>query len=320
MTPTNDTQLRVIDSHTAGEPTRVVVEGAPLPKDADMGQLRAFLHGQADWVRRSLTLEPRGAPWMVGALLAPPSQPGCDAGVVFFNNTGYLGMCGHGLIGVVSTLKHLRRVEAGDLRIETPVGEVAARLHADGSVSFENVLSHRSEAGVTIDVPGVGPVTGDIAYGGNWFFLTQVESLDRATLDQHLDLATRIKRSLTEQGVRGGQGAEIDHIELFAAPPDGSGSRTRNLVLCPGGEYDRSPCGTGTSAKVACLAADGKLSPGELWSQESILGGCFTASYRTAEGGVIPCVRGRAYVTAETTIRFNPEDPLDRGLPTAAPR
>lgn len=320
MTPPLNSSLRVVDSHTAGEPTRVVIAGAPLPPEADMTQLAAALRQDADWVRASLTLEPRGAPWMVGAVLAPSIRADCVAGVVFFNNAGYLGMCGHGLIGVVTTLAQLGKVEPGELNLETPVGVVTATLHEDKSVSFENVLSYRLASSVAVDVPGLGVVHGDIAYGGNWFFLTSVPQLQPERIPQYMERTLLIKQALADQGLKGDQGAEIDHVELFSPPSAHGAADAKNFVLCPGGEYDRSPCGTGTSAKVACLAADKKLGPGEQWIQESILGGCFEATYREADGGVIPTIRGRAFVTAETTILFDREDPLAGGLSTFPPR
>jgi len=233
--------------------------------------------------------------------------------VIFFNNTGYIDMCGHGLIGVVKTLAYLDRIKPGSHRFETPVGVITAELNADGSVSFENVVSYRLEKDVSIDVPGIGKVTGDIAYGGNWFFLTAVEHLDPAMIDEYSQRTKTILHELRNQSVRESQD-ETMHVELIGPPSDPSKANARNFVLCPGGHYDRSPCGTGTSAKVACLAADGRLAPGETWRQESILGGVFEASYRHTDAGIIPTISGRAFITGETTVVLDPEDTFRFGL------
>ena len=305
--------LRVIDSHTAGEPTRVVIEGVPPIGTGDMHSRRESLASHADWVRTSLILEPRGAPWMVGVVLQEPVDPSCAAGVIFFNNTGYIDMCGHGLIGVVKTLAYLDRIEPGSHRFETPVGVITAELNADGSVSFENVVSYRLEKDVSIDVPGIGKVTGDIAYGGNWFFLTAVEHLDPAMIDEYSQRTKTILHELRNQSVRESQD-ETMHVELIGPPSDPSKANARSFVLCPGGHYDRSPCGTGTSAKVACLAADDRLAPGETWRQESILGGVFEASYRHTDAGIIPTISGRAFITGEITVVLDPEDSLQYGI------
>jgi 4-hydroxyproline epimerase len=311
--------IRVIDSHTGGEPTRVVVEGAPDLGRGDMASRRATLREQFDWLRTALVTEPRGAEWMVGAVLQPPADPASAAGVVFFNNVGYLGMCGHGLIGVVTTLNYLGRIDAGEVRIETPVGLVTARLEADGAVSFDNVPSFRRRKDVTIDVPGFGPLTGDVAYGGNWFFLAPLdEAWMRSSIERLTDLAERVRQGIVAAGVSGDGGAEIDHIEFFGAASHPAKADSRSFVLCPGGHYDRSPCGTGTSAKVACLAADGKLAPGAVWRQESLIGSVFRASYRAGgnEGVVIPTISGHAYVTADVQMIIDPNDPFCTGIPS----
>jgi len=293
--------IEYIDSHTEGEPTRTVVQGAPDLGDGSMQQRRAILQAEHDWLRTSLIHEPRGADWLVGALLQKPIGSQSTAGIIFFNNTGYLGMCGHGLIGVVQTLAHLGRIEPGRHSFETPAGDVTAELHEDNSVSFTNVLSYRYRSEVALDVPQRGTVTGDIAYGGNWFFLTPTSlPIDRGNLSELLRQASAIRQALTEQRVTGRDDAVIDHIELFGKPSDTMLADSRNFVLCPGGEYDRSPCGTGTSAKVACLAADNKLAPNAVWRQESISDGVFQATYQNADGGVLPTITGRAFVLAES--------------------
>ncbi|HSX62326.1 MAG TPA: proline racemase family protein, partial [Tahibacter sp.] len=268
MSPT-----RVIDSHTGGEPTRVVVAGGPDFAGRDPAAARDWLQREQDHWRRAIACEPRGSDVLVGAYLLEPTRADCVAGVVFFNNVGYLGMCGHGCIGVVETLRHLGRIAAGTFRFETPVGVVEAELGADGRVTIANVPSYRHAARVPLDVPGYGRVHGDIAWGGNWFFLVDDHGLaiDRANIDALMACTVAIRRALERDGIRGADDGEIDHVELVAASPD-DGVDARNFVLCPGLAYDRSPCGTGTSAKLACLAADGMLEPGSVWRQQSVVG------------------------------------------------
>jgi len=265
-------RVQVIDSHTGGEPTRVVVSGGPeLGGGSVTERLKAFCE-EHDRFRSAVVNEPRGSDVMVGALLCEPADSSCAAGVLFFNNVGPLQMCGHGTIGLVVTLAHLGRLQPGEHRIETCVGVVTATLHADGSVSVANVPSYRKAKGVTVDVPGIGKITGDVAWGGNWFFLVEQhgQTLDRANVEKLTDFTWRIRQSVNAQGY-----PEVDHVELFG-PPQTKGAHSRNFVLCPGKAYDRSPCGTGTSAKLTCLADDGKLLEGEAWVQESILGSKFT--------------------------------------------
>lgn len=308
--------IRVVDSHTEGEPTRVVVDGWPQPAGATMAERRDDLRARFDHLRRAVVCEPRGHDAIVGALLTPPVSSDSVAGIIFFNNGTYLGMCGHGLIGVVRTLEHLGRVRRGVSRYDTPVGTVSAELAADGSVTIENVASHCYATDVAVDVPGIGRVVGDIAYGGNWFFLTHV---DQATVDlEHARDLTRLTQSIQDAlraaGITGGNGADIDHIEL-SAPPSRPDADARNFVLCSGGEYDRSPCGTGTSAVMAARHRRGELALGEHWRQESVAGSLFTGWLTAGPDGVlVPHVRGTAFVTGEATLRFDPNDPFRGGL------
>jgi 4-hydroxyproline epimerase len=313
-------QIAVIDSHTAGEPTRVVLSGAPALRGDSLAEQRADFARHHDAFRSAVACEPRGSDTMVGALLVEPRTPGCVAGMIFFNNVGMLGMCGHGTIGVVATLAHLGRLGPGRHRLDTPVGPVETELHADGHVTVFNVASWRHASAVTLDVPGVGPVTGDVAWGGNWFFLvdaTQFKpapTLALANVEALTDLTWRIRGALTARGVTGEGGAEIDHIELFAPSPTAD---SRNFVLCPGKAYDRSPCGTGTSAKLACLAADGHLAPGATWVQESVIGSRFEGRWAPAEGEagrILPAIRGRAWITAEATLLLAHDDPFRDGI------
>ena len=308
--------MRVIDSHTEGEPTRVIVEGGPDLGNGGMRERIERFASEFDHVRRHVILEPRGSDALVGALLCEPTQTDCAAGVLFFNNRGYLGMCGHGSIGVAVTLAHLGRIGPGVAKLETPVGVVAVDLVDDNTVTVENVASYRHAKDVSVDVPDVGRVTGDIAWGGNWFFLVKDAPcpLDLEHERELTGTALRIQAALRDQGITGDGDGEIDHVEFFSAPR-GAAADSRNFVLCPGGAYDRSPCGTGTSAKLACLAADGQLGPGEEWVQESVIGSRFRARYRLGDdGAVIPSVTGRAFICAETTLVRQPGDPFAGGI------
>jgi 4-hydroxyproline epimerase len=307
--------IHCIDSHTGGEPTRVVLSGFPDLPDLPLAQAVHELRSRHDHYRRATVCEPRGSDVVVGAVLLPPRTRGALASVIFFNNVGYLGMCGHGTIGLLATLEYLGRVTPGSYALDTPVGTVQVELLGKGAVRIENVPAYRHLAGVVLDVPGHGIVRGDVAWGGNWFFLCDAGPLtmDVQSVESLTDRAWAIRQALTAAGVTGRDGAEIDHIELMGLAVDGAHDG-RNFVLCPGRAYDRSPCGTGTSAKLACLAADGKLAPGTLWRQESVLGSVFEASYRMRDGELIPTIQGQAHVCAETRLLVDPADPYAWGI------
>ena len=312
--------LNIIDSHTGGEPTRLVVSGGPDLGGGTLAQrLDVFRTRFDDW-RAGTVTEPRGSDVVVGALLCEPDDRTCAAGVIFFNNVGYLGMCGHGTIGLVVSLAHLGRIGPGRHRIETPVGVVEATLNDDGSVAVRNVPAYRYREAVRVEVPGYGALTGDIGWGGNWFFLIadHGRSLHASDIAGLTAFSSAIRDALIAQHITGADGALIDHIELFG-PGSRDGLDSRSFVLCPGNAYDRSPCGTGTSAKVACLAADGKLAEGEVWRQESIIGSVFEASYVHADDGVavIPTITGHAYITAQGQLCFDERDPFAWGIRTA---
>ncbi len=334
-------RIRVIDSHTGGEPTRLVLDGFPDLGQGSMAERRQRLAEQHDAWRAATVLEPRGSDVLVGALLCEPVDPEACAGVIFFNNTGYLGMCGHGTIGLMVSLAHLGRIGPGTHRIETPVGTVEATLHDDHSVSVRNVPAYRYRKAVGVAVPGHGTVIGDIAWGGNWFFLISDHGLRVASdnLEALTAYAVAVQRALEDQGIRGEDGGLIDHIELFADPEGArpgaaseeqprhpgpartdSPSRrvdSRNFVLCPGKAYDRSPCGTGTSAKLACLAADGALRPGETWRQASVIGSQFEGHYHWLAqpgGAIVPTIRGHAHLSAEAILLLDDADPFAWGI------
>jgi 4-hydroxyproline epimerase len=293
----------------------LVLEGFPDLSAFPLPQRVSVLREKHDHFRAAVATEPRASDVMVGALLMPPVEAGSVGSVIYFNNVGYLGMCGHGTIGVIATLQHLGKISAGVHRLDTPVGTVSCTLHADGRVSIENILSYRYRNGVQVEVDGFGSVIGDIAWGGNWFFLVDAgdRKLDLSNIDALLKFSSAIRLALLNAKITGRDGAEIDHIELFGAPSSGS-LDSRNFVLCPGNAYDRSSCGTGTSAKLACLADDGKLAEGETWRQESIVGSVFEGSYRVAEGGIIPTIAGQAFVCGEGTLLMNPADPFCWGI------
>jgi 4-hydroxyproline epimerase len=307
--------MKIFDSHTEGEPTRLVVEGGPDLGSGPLSERRRVFAERFDHVRRFSLNEPRGFEAMVGALLCKPVDPSCAAGLIFYNNGGYLGMCGHGAIGAVVTLAYMGRIGPGVHRIETPVGVVTATLQGRNTVTIENVPAYVHSSGVTVGVDGMGEVKGDVAWGGNWFFLTDNAPcpLDYVSVPRLTAAAKAVRAALLREGVTGADGAEIDHIEFFQ--PGTKGANSRNFVLCPGDAYDRSPCGTGTSAKLACLASHGVLKPGETWIQESIIGSRFAGAYAPGEGGrVHPSITGRAWVTAEATLILDRDDPFPNGI------
>lgn len=312
MTPPGVHRIRILDSHTGGEPTRLVLEGGPDLGGGPLAERVARFRGEFDHFRSAIVNEPRGSDVVVGALLVEPHAPDCDVGVIFFNNVGPLGMCGHGTIGLVVSLAYLGRVQPGVVRVDTPVGVVAATLHADGSVSVDNVPSYRKAAGVAVEVPGIGRVRGDVAWGGNWFFLVEEhgQRLALANVAMLTDYTSRVRAAVNAQGF-----PAVDHVELFAPSPT-VGAHSRNFVLCPGGAYDRSPCGTGTSAKLACLAADGKLAEGAQWVQESIVGSVFRGRYRRDgdSGKILPTITGTAHVCGEGVLLLDPTDPFRWGI------
>jgi 4-hydroxyproline epimerase len=308
-------RIHVIDSHTGGEPTRVVLAGGPDLGEGSVAERLDRFRSDFDHFRSAIVNEPRGSDAVVGALICKPVDPDCCAGVIFFNNVGYLGMCGHGTIGLGATLSYTGRIRPGLHRIETPVGIVGLELHPDGAVTVSNVASRRIAKDVTVSVEGIGTVTGDIAWGGNWFFLTHDRPCDveLANLEELTEYTWRIREALNHQGITGENGQEIDHIEVFG-PGVVIGAQSKNFVLCPGKSYDRSPCGTGTSAKLACLFSDGKLREGEVWRQESIIGSVFEGSVSITGGQIIPRIKGSAYISGDSYLILQEEDPFCWGI------
>ena len=308
-------RIRYVDSHTGGEPTRLVLEGFPDLTALPLRERVKALREQHDRYRAAIVTEPRASDVVVGGVLMPPVNEGSAASVIYFNNAGYLGMCGHGTIGVIATLQYLGKISEGTHRLDTPVGTVTCTLGAQGRVSLQNVVSYRYRQGVGVEVEGVGRVTGDIAWGGNWFFLVDAHdrTLDLAEVGPLTEFTSAVRRSLAREGVTGRDNGEIDHIELFGKPSRDDYD-CRNFVLCPGLAYDRSPCGTGTSARLACLAADGELAEGAIWKQESIVGSVFEGSYRKVDGGIVPTITGQAFVCAEGAAVLDPTDPFCWGI------
>jgi 4-hydroxyproline epimerase len=315
MNSSQSRRVRVIDSHTGGEPTRLVVGGGPDLGNGSLADGLQRFRSEHDDFRSAVVNEPRGSDVMVGALLCDPVDSVSAAGVIFFNNVGYLGMCGHGTIGLVATLAFMKRIEPGEHRIETPVGTVSAVLHANGEVTVNNVESYRLAANVGVEVPGYGKVLGDVAWGGNWFFLVKDHHLDLslAHVEELTDFTWAIRQALRQKGITGAANQEIDHIELFA-PSLVPSVDSKNFVLCPGKAYDRSPCGTGTSAKLACLYADGRIREGQVWKQESIVGSVFEGTISVRGGKVYPSIKGAAFVNAEAELVLDSHDPFCMGI------
>jgi len=305
--------IRVIDSHTGGEPTRLVLDGGPELGAGPLSDRLQRFRESFDAYRSAIVNEPRGSESLVGALLVRPHLADCDFGVIFFNNVGFLGMCVHGTMGLIASLAHANELGAGAVRIDTPVGAVECEMQEDGRISVANVVSFRAARRITVNVPGIGPVIGDVAWGGNWFFLISEHEqiIDLKHIDALTDFTWRVRTAINGQGY-----PLVDHVELFSSSVR-RGTDSRNFVLCPGKAYDRSPCGTGTCAKLACLAADGKLAEGETWVQESVIGSTFTGRYRwrdRAKGEIVPTITGTAHVTGDAVLRLDPADPFCWGI------
>ena len=325
-------RISFLDSHTGGEPTRLIEDAASL--DLGSGSVAdklSRLKTNHDTFRSQVLNEPRGSDVLVGALLVPPSDLSCQFGVIFFNNVGYLSMCGHGTIGVIVSLSYLGRITPGSYKIETPVGIVEATLHPNdfprllgegreawvrsdypNRVSVRNIPAYRHLKQVAVEIDG-RTIHGDVAWGGNWFFLIHDHGLNvnLQNLDQLTDFAWRVREAYTLMGIVGADGHEVDHVELFTDTPDAD---SKSFVLCPGKAYDRSPCGTGTSAKLACLSADGKLAEGQIWKQQSVIGSIFEGQIQIQNGSIIPTITGEAWVMAEGELLIDERDPFKDGI------
>lgn len=310
-------KIHFVDTHTGGEATRVLFDSKIDLGPGDMMQRREIFRNRFDHFRRGLVCEPRGSDVIVGALLTEPVADRSCWGVIFFNNLGFLGMCGHGMIGVAVAMQYLGRIQGGEHWVDTPVGSVSFELFEDNRVALQNVTSFRYRQQVPVALSDGQTVHGDIAWGGNWFFICEDHglSLQLSELARLEQKAWQIRQALNRLGICGLNGAEIDHIELIGPPSDTRIADSKNFVLCPGGVFDRSPCGTGTSAKLACLAADGKLAPGQVYRQESMINSVFEASYRLeADGKILPTICGSAYVISEGHQIFDSRDPFCFGF------
>lgn len=331
--------VHVVDSHTAGEPTRVVTGGLPNVPGATMADKRAFLRQHCDALRSGLVCEPRGHDAIVAAYLLPPCDPTAHAGVVFANDVGYLGMCGHGAIGVATTLLAMGMVAPAsadgdtEIRLDTPVGtvvaQVAVRDGRPGAVRLRNVPSFLHARDVEVPVEGIGRVTVDVAWGGNWFAILPEDELGVAVeperLPALLERTMAVREALIRHDVFGfdpatGAPQEIDHVEVYRVlrHPDARVA-TRTMTLCPGRAYDRSPCGTGTSAKIATLHARGEIAPGDVFVNQSVIGTEFRARILAVDRDgdrtlVTPEIEGQAWITGLQQLVFDPTDPLKSGL------
>ncbi len=326
-------RIPFLDSHTGGEPTRLI---ETPPFDLGTGSVAdklSKLKKDHDDFRTTVLNEPRGSDVLVGALLVLPNDPTCQFGVIFFNNVGYLGMCGHGTIGLIASLAYLGKVKPGVIRVETPVGVVEATLHDSplllgapfgdnkgsgvrseypNKVSVKNIPAYRHLTHIPVTI-NEKTIHGDVAWGGNWFFLCHDHGMEvnMSNLETLTEFAWRVREQLTANGITGANGAEIDHIELFASTPEAD---SKSFVLCPGKAYDRSPCGTGTSAKLACLYSDGKLKVGQVWKQQSVVGSIFEGSIQLDGDKIIPTITGEAWVMAEGVILVDERDPFATGI------
>jgi 4-hydroxyproline epimerase len=310
--PMSDISLvKILDSHAGGAPTRLMLSGGPELGAGPLAERAKVFQEKHDRFRRATVGEPRGSDAVMGALLVEPHDKGCQAGLIFFSNAGYPSLSAHGIIGSVVSLAHLGRIKPGPVKLDTPAGPVSAVLGAGGEVSFENVPAYRREKDLPLYLPGVGDVNVDLAYGGAWFCLIEQhdQRLALDNLPQLTDYCARIRQAVSDSGF-----PEIDHVALFG-PGTQAGANSRDFVLGPGKTYERSPSGAATSARLACLAADGKLAAGAEWVQEGILGSVLRAKYRKQGDKIIPTITGHGYIMGEGTLLLDPADPFAWGTP-----
>ena len=310
-------EIEVVDSHTGGEPTRVVLSGWPEVMGQTMEERRSYMRDHHDFLRQAVICEPRGHDAIVGALLLPPVNAGSACGVVFFNDVGYLGMCGHAMIGAVETLRYLNRISGNSVTLDTPAGSVEAHFDREGTITIANVESYLYKKDVTVEVPGYGAVTGDVGYGGNWFFMASSfkAELSMERLEDLMRATKAMRQALAKAGITGPDGEVVDHIELYG-PAENPKAHSKNFVLCPGNAYDRAPCGTGTSAKMAAMVAKGKFKPGDVWIQESITGSLYEGYVEVRDGKIFPFIKSRAHVVSHGKQVFNNTDPFCWGIPS----
>ena len=322
-----------VDSHTEGMPTRVVVGGVGVLPGATMEERRQYIVNEADHLRTWLMYEPHGHSAMSGSILQPPTRPDADWGVVYIEVSGCLPMCGHGTIGTATVLVETGMVEVTEpvtvIRLDTPAGLVIARVQVKGtrakSVTIENVPSFVTELDAIVEVPGIGAVRYDMAYGGNFYAIVELSELGQEFGKEHapelLELGLSIMNAInyTNPPVHPDNPAidHVHHVQLVAAHSTAQHSR-HAMAIYPGW-FDRSPCGTGTSARIAQLVARGQLAIGEPLINESIIGTRFTgrAIGTTTVSGVpaiLPEITGRAWITGTSQHMLAPDDPFPAGF------
>jgi 4-hydroxyproline epimerase len=322
-----------IDGHTCGNPVRLVTGGAPMLKGATMLERRADFLAHHDWVRTGLMFEPRGHDMMSGAILYPPTRDDCDVGVLFIETSGCLPMCGHGTIGTVTmALEHglIQPRVPGELAIDAPAGRVAIKYRQEGEyveeVRLTNVASYLHGEGLTAEVEGLGEIVVDVAYGGNFYAIVEPQKNFRDMADfsaaRLIDLSPRLRAALNAKydfvhpdhpAIRG-----LSHI-LWTGTPRDPKAHARNAVFYGDKAIDRSPCGTGTSARMAQLAAKGRLAVGDDFVHESIIGSLFHgrvegAAAVGAHAAIIPSIVGWARMTGYNTIFIDHRDPFAHGF------
>ncbi|WP_277969492.1 4-hydroxyproline epimerase [Sphingomonas echinoides] len=322
-----------IDGHTAGNPVRLVAGGAPLLKGASMSERRQDFMTRFDWIRTGLCFEPRGHDMMSGGFLYPPTHGDTDVGILFIETSGCLPMCGHGTIGMVTFgLEHglIQPAEPGRLRIEVPAGVIDVAYETQGdkvtAVRITNVPAYVAAKGIQVDVDGIGPLTIDVAYGGNYYAIIEPQGdytgLDAIGAARLIDLSGKIRDAVRavyepihplDPTIRG-----VSHI-LWADVPRGDGADGRNAVFYGDKAIDRSPCGTGTSARLAHLADQGRLAPGDRFVHESYIGSRFIGRVEAAttlgdQAAIIPSIEGSAIATGFNTIWIDRSDPFWEGF------
>jgi 4-hydroxyproline epimerase len=306
--------MRVVDSHATGQPTRVIVDGGPDLGTGSLAERRDRFRTHFDRFRTAVVGEPRGSDTLVGAILCKPSDPSCAEGVILFDSSGYLDMSVHAMMGLAVTLDYIGRGTTGGEKIETPAGAVTVDMHTNGDISVRNVPSFRHQKDVSVTVDGA-TYTGDVAWSGSWSFLVRDhnEDLSIARAERLTDLARSIRRALARNRITGSRDEEITDIALFG-PPQRREANSRNFVLRTGKSFRRSPSGTVTSAKLACLHEDGKLAEGQVWRQESITGAMFDGSVKVIDGAIVPSIRGTAHMIAESVLIVDERDPYCWGI------
>lgn len=322
-----------IDAHTAGNPVRVVSGGGPQLEGDTMSKRRQHFLNEYDWIRTGLMFEPRGHDMMSGSILYPPTRDDCDVGILFIETSGCLPMCGHGTIGTVTVgIEHglITPETPGVVRLDTPAGKVEARYEMDGeyvqTVRIVNVPSFLEASGLTVDCPRLGSLTVDVAYGGNFYAVVEPQEnypgLDEVTVNELLQWSPTLRRRLNEDHsfvhpedatIRG-----LSHIEWAGAPTNGQAD-ARNAVFYGQRALDRSPCGTGTSARMALMAARGEIGVGDSFVHESIIGSTFHGRVEDravvgSKEAIVPSIEGWARVTGINTIFIDDRDPFADGF------